>query len=139
MATSFTNAWKSNVEETLEDAIRNEFTASLPVFRTQNFKFRGNNFMTITGLSSESDNSMYAVIPNKFSIQLNFYFYDRKRNDITVQKFFNQVSRIEELLYSLLDLNPLYSFLLQSITYEDDDEFDGFRKAIFNIDVSNIR
>ena len=112
MATSFTNAWKVNVEENLQDAIRGEFANALPIFRTPNFKYRGNNFLTITGLNSESDNSMYAVIPNSFFLQLDYYYYDRKRNDITVKHFFNQVSRIEEIFYSLSEL------LVQNIIFQ---------------------
>ncbi len=140
MATSFTNAWKVNVEENLQDAIRGEFANALPIFRTPNFKYRGNNFLTITGLNSESDNSMYSVIPNSFFLQLDYYYYDRKRNDITVKHFFNQVSRIEEIFYSLSEPSASeYNFSVQGITYEDSDEFNGFRKAIFNIQINNIR
>lgn len=139
MAVSFTNAWKVSVEETIQDAVKHEFTSSLPIFRTPDFKFRGNNFMTITALDSFSSNSMYAVIPNTFNLQLNYYHYDSKRNDISVKGFFKQISRLEEVFYALLDISPSYSFAVQSINYEDDEEMQGFRKAIFNIQVSSIR
>lgn len=139
MAVSFTNAWKVNVEETIQNAVKNEFFGSIPIFRTPNFKFRGNNFMTITALDSFSNNSMYSVIPNTFNIQLNYYHYDSKRNDLSVKSFFNQISRLEEVFYSLLGVSPSYSFSVQSINYEDDEEMQGFRKAIFNIQVSSIR
>ena len=139
MAVSFTNAWKVNVEETIQNAVKNEFFGSIPIFRTPNFKFRGNNFMTITAIDSFSDNSMYSVIPNTFNIQLNYYHYDSKRNDISVKRFFKQISRLEEVFYSLLGVSPSYSFTVQSINYQDDEEMQGFRKAIFNIQVSSIR
>lgn len=139
MAVSFTNAWKVNVEETIQSAVKNEFFGSIPIFRTPDFKFRGNNFMIITALDSFSNNSMYSVIPNTFNIQLNYYHYDSKRNDLSVKRFFNQISRLEEVFYSLLGVSPSYSFSVQSINYEDDDEMQGFRKAIFNIQVSSIR
>ena len=139
MAVSFTNAWKVNVEETIQNAVKNEFTGSVPIFRTHNFKFRGNNFMTISALDSFSNNSMYSVIPNTFNLQLTYYHYDSKRNDLSVKKFFKQISRLEEVFYSLLGVSPSYSFTVQSINYEDDDEMEGFRKAIFNVQVSNIR
>ena len=139
MAVSFTNAWKVSVEETIQNAVKNEFFGSIPVFRTPNFKFRGNNFMTISALDSFSNNSMYSVIPNTFNLQLTYYHYDRKRNDLSVKKFFKQISRLEEVFYSLLGVSPSYSFTVQSINYEDDDEMEGFRKAIFNVQVSNIR
>ena len=139
MAVSFTNAWKVNVEETIQNAVKNEFFGSIPVFRTPNFKFRGNNFMTISALDSFSNNSMYSVIPNTFNLQLTYYHYDSKRNDLSVKKFFKQISRLEEVFYSLLGVSPSYSFTVQSINYEDDDEMEGFRKAIFNVQVSNIR
>jgi len=139
MAVSFTNAWKVNVEETIQNAVKNEFTRSVPIFRTPNFKFRGNNFMTISALDSFSNNSMYSVIPNTFNLQLTYYHYDSKRNDLSVKKFFKQISRLEEVFYSLLGVSPSYSFTVQSINYEDDDEMEGFRKAIFNVQVSNIR
>tara|TARA_R100001463_G_scaffold58957_1_gene111259 strand:- start:90 stop:509 length:420 start_codon:yes stop_codon:yes gene_type:complete len=139
MAVSFTNAWKVSVEETIQNAVKNEFFGSIPVFRTPNFKFRGNNFMTISALDSFSNNSMYSVIPNTFNLQLTYYHYDSKRNDLSVKKFFKQISRLEEVFYSLLGVSPSYSFTVQSINYEDDDEMEGFRKAIFNVQVSNIR
>lgn len=139
MAVSFTNAWKVNVEETIQNAVKNEFFGSIPIFRTPNFKFRGNNFMTITALDSFSDNSMYSVIPNTFNLQLSYYHYDNKRNDISVKRFFKQISRLEEVFYSLLGVSPSYSFTVQSINYQDDEEMQGFRKAIFNIQVSSIR
>lgn len=139
MATSFTNAWKENVEEIIQDAVRSEFSNGLPIFRTPNFKFRGNNFMTIKGINSSSDNSMYAVIPNKFFVQLDYYHYDNKRNDTTVKRFFSQISRIEELFYSILEARDLYDMIITSITYQDAEEMQGFRKAVFNIEVSNVR
>ena len=139
MAVSFTNAWKVSVEETIQNAVKNEFFGSIPVFRTPNFKFRGNNFMIISAIDSFSNNSMYAVIPNTFNLQLTYYHYDRKRNDLSVKKFFKQISRLEEVFYSLLGVSPSYSFTVQSINYEDDDEMEGFKKAIFNVQVSNIR
>ena len=139
MAVSFTNAWKVSVEETIQNAVKNEFFGSIPVFRTPNFKFRGNNFMTISAIDSFSNNSMYSVIPNTFNLQLTYYHYDSKRNDLSVKKFFKQISRLEEVFYSLLGVSPSYSFTVQSINYEDDDEMEGFKKAIFNVQVSNIR
>jgi len=139
MAVSFTNAWKVSVEETIQNAVKNEFFGSIPIFRTPDFKFRGNNFMTITAIDSFSDNSMYSVIPNTFNLQLSYYHYDNKRNDISVKRFFKQISRLEEVFYSLLGVSPSYSFTVQSINYQDDEEMQGFRKAIFNIQVSSIR
>ena len=77
---------------------------------------------------------------NSFFLQLDYYYYDRKRNDITVKHFFNQVSRIEEIFYSLSEPSASeYNFSVQGITYEASAEFNGFRKAIFNIQINNIR
>ena len=123
----------------MQNAVRSEFFGCISICRPPNFKFHGNNFMTITALDSFSNNSMYSVIPNTFNIQLNYYHYDSKRNDLSVKRFFNQISRLEEVFYSLLGVSPSYSFSVQSINYEDDDEMHGFRKAIFNIRVSSIR
>ena len=95
--------------------------------------------MTIKGINSSSDNSMYAVIPNKFFLQLDYYHYDNKRNDTTIKRFFSQISRIEELFYSILEARDLYDMIITSITYQDAEEMQGFRKAVFNIEVSNVR
>jgi len=139
MATSFTNAWKENVEEIISSTIKDRFSNSLPIFRTPNFKFRGNHFMTIKGINSSSDNSMYSAIPNKFFLQLDYYHYDNKRNDTSIKHFFSQIGRIEEIFYSILEARELFNLLITSITFEDAEEMQGFRKAVFNIEVSNVR
>ena len=102
MATASTNAWKVNVEETIQTGIRNEFFTSLPVFRSRDFQHRGNQFAILKGNNSDPQNTMYAVIPNTYNLSFELYMLDRKRNDTTVRQFFNQVSRIEETFYSLL-------------------------------------
>jgi len=139
MAVTSTNAWKVNVEESMQNAIRSEFSASLPIFRSKNIKQRGNQFAVITGNVSESQNTMYSVIPNTYSLSLEFFMSDLKRNDLSIKKFFNQVSRIEETLYSMIDIDPLFSLEVSSINYEDDEEFDQYKKATFSITVGNVR
>jgi hypothetical protein len=64
---------------------------------------------------------------------------DLKRNDTTIKAFFNQVSRIEETFYSLLELDPLFNVTINGINYDDDIEFNGYRKATFNLTVGNVR
>tara|TARA_X000001382_G_scaffold47927_2_gene32426 strand:- start:4419 stop:4832 length:414 start_codon:yes stop_codon:yes gene_type:complete len=137
MAVSFTNAWKVSVEEGIQDAIKNEFSAALPIFRTPDFKFRGNHFMTITGENSFSDETMIRAIPERYNLDLNYYHLDRKRTDLSLKHFFSQVSRIEEILYSLLEAIDLYDIQIVSIVYDEDEK--GFRKALFNIEVSKVR
>jgi len=82
---------------------------------------------------------MYQVLPNDYNLTLEFFMLDHKRNDTTVKRFFNTVSRIEELFYTLVDLDPLFSCSINGITYEDDVEFNGYRKATFDITVGNTR
>tara|TARA_R110000803_G_scaffold9824_4_gene30618 strand:+ start:230 stop:649 length:420 start_codon:yes stop_codon:yes gene_type:complete len=139
MATASTNAWKVNVEETIQSGIRNEFFTSLPVFRSRDFQHRGNQFAILKGNNSDPQNTMYAVIPNTYNLSFELYMLDRKRNDTTVKQFFNQVSRIEETFYSLLEIDPLFNVTINEILYEDDGEFDGYRKATFNMTVRNVR
>lgn len=64
---------------------------------------------------------------------------DRKRNDTTVKRFFSQVSRIEETFYSLLEIDPLFNVIINAIDYSDDVEFNGYRKATFDMTVRNVR
>jgi|14_taG_2_1085336.scaffolds.fasta_scaffold02340_10 hypothetical protein len=139
MATASTNAWKVNVEETIQTGIRNEFFSSLPVFRSRDFQHRGNQFAILKGNSSEPQNTMYAVTPDTYNLSFEFYMLDRKRNDTTVKRFFNQVSRIEETFYSLLDIDPLFNVIINAIDYSDDEEFNGYRKANFDMVVRNVR
>ena len=139
MATASTNAWKVNVEETIQTGIRNEFFSSLPVFRSRDFQHRGNQFAILKGSSSEPQNTMYAVTPDTYNLSFEFYMLDRKRNDTTVKRFFNQVSRIEETFYSLLEIEPLFNVFIDSIDYSDDEEFNGYRKANFDMVVRNVR
>jgi len=139
MAVASTNAWKVNVEETIQKGIKNEFFTSLPVFRSRGFQHRGNQFCIIKGNDSNAQNTMYAVLPNNYNLTLEFFMLDHKRNDVTVKRFFNTVSRIEEIFYTLVDLDPLFSCTINGITYEDDVEFNGYRKATFDITVGNVR
>ena len=139
MAVASTNAWKVNVEETIQKGIKNEFFTSLPVFRSRDFQQRGNQFCILKGNTSDAQNTMYAVLPNNYNLTLEFFMSDRKRNDVTVKRFFNTVSRIEEIFYTLVDIDPLFSCTINGITYEDDVEFDGCRKATFDITVGNVR
>ena len=139
MAVASTNAWKVNVEETIQKGIKNEFFTSLPIFRSRSFQHRGNQFCIIKGNDSNAQNTMYAVLPNNYNLTLEFFMSDRKRNDVTVKRFFNTVSRIEEIFYTLVDLDPLFSCTINGITYEDDVEFNGYRKATFDITVGNVR
>jgi len=139
MATASTNAWKVNVEETIQSGIRNEFSISLPTFRSRDFQQRGNQFAILRGNSSDPQNTMYSLVANSYNLSFEFFMSDLKRNDLSIKKFFNQVSRIEETFYSLLDLDPLFNITINSIDYEDDVEFKGYRKATFNMTVRNVR
>ena len=139
MAVASTNAWKVNVEETIQQGIKNEFFTSLPIFRSRSFQHRGNQFCIIKGNTSDAQNTMYAVLPNNYNLTLEFFMLDHKRNDVTVKRFFNTVSRLEEIFYTLVDLDPLFSCTINGITYEDDVEFNGYRKATFDITAGNTR
>jgi hypothetical protein len=139
MATASTNAWKVNVEETIQTGIKSEFSLSLPVFRSRDFQQRGNQFAILKGESSESQNTMYSLVANSYNLSFEFFMSDLKRNDLSIKKFFNQVSRIEETFYSLLDIDPLFSIEINGIDYEDDIEFNGYRKATFDMTVRNVR
>lgn len=139
MAVASTNAWKVQVEETIQRGIKNEFFTSLPVFRSRDFQHRGNQFAILKGKDSDSQNTMYQLIPDDYNLDFEFYMLDHKRNDTTVKRFFSQVSRVEELFYSLLDLDPLFNCTINGITYEDDVEFNGYRKATFDMTVRNVR
>jgi len=139
MATASTNAWKVNVEETIQAGIRNEFFSSLPVFRSRDFQHRGNQFAILRGNNSDPQSTMYAVIADTYNLTLEFYMLDRKRNDTTVKRFFSQVSRIEETFYSLLEIDPLFNVIINAIDYSDDVEFNGYRKATFDMTVRNVR
>mgnify|MGYP003627153123 CR=1 FL=1 len=139
MAVTSTNAWKVNVEESMQNAIRAEFSASLPVFRSRDFQQRGNQFAILKGESSESQNTMYSLVANSYNLSLEFFMSDLKRNDLSIKKFFNQVSRIEETLYSIIDIDPLFSLEVSSIDYENDEELNQYKKATFNITVGNVR
>lgn len=139
MAVASTNAWKVQVEETIQRGIKNEFFTSLPVFRSRDFQHRGNQFAIIKGNDSDSNNTMYQLVPNDYNLSFEFFMLDHKRNDITIKQFFNQVSRIEETFYSLLDIDPLFNIAINGITYEDDVEFNGYRKATFDMTVRNVR
>ena len=139
MATASTNAWKVNVEETIQTGIKNEFFSSLPVFRSRDFQHRGNQFAILKGNNSDPQSTMYAVIADTYNLSLEFYMLDRKRNDTTVKRFFSQVSRIEETFYSLLEIDPLFNVIINGIDYSDDVEFNGYRKATFDMTVRNVR
>ena len=139
MAVASTNAWKVNVEETIQKGIKNEFFTSLPIFRSRSFQHRGNQFCIIKGNDSNAQNTMYAVLPNNYNLTLEFFMLDHKRNDVTVKRFFNTVSRIEEIFYTLVDIDPLFSCTINGIDYADDVEFNGYRKATFDITVGNVR
>lgn len=139
MAVASTNAWKIDIEETIQRAIKNEFSSSLPVFRSRDFQHRGNQFGILKGDNSEPQNTMYQVLPNSYNLDFEFYMLDHKRNDTTIKHFFNQVSRIEETFYSLADIDPLFNCTINGITYEDDVEFNGYRKATYDMTVRNVR
>jgi hypothetical protein len=139
MAVASTNAWKVQVEETIQRGIKSEFSNSLPVFRSRDFQHRGNQFGILRGDNSEPQNTMYQVLPNSYNLDFVFYMLDHKRNDITIKRFFNQVSRIEETFYSLANIDPLFNCTINGIIYEDDVEFNGYRKATFDMTVRNVR
>jgi hypothetical protein len=64
---------------------------------------------------------------------------DKKRNDNTIKKFFKIVSRLEETLYSLMEINPTFKVEVDSIDYEDDNELKGYRKANLNVSIRSVR
>ena len=74
MAVTSTNAWKVNVEETIQTGIKSEFSLSLPVFRSRDFQQRGNQFAILKGKSSESQNTMYSLVANSYN--LSFFMID---------------------------------------------------------------
>ena len=88
MAVASTNAWKVDIEETIINAIRSEFKASLPIFRSRDNQIRGNQFAILKGDNSSSDNNMYAKISNNYNLTIDFFMLDRTRNENTVKRFF---------------------------------------------------
>ena len=80
MAVASTNAWKVDIEETLQNAIRNEFKSSMPIFRDKENKIRGNQFAIIKGDNSVSDNNMFTRVSNAYNLTLDFFMADRLRN-----------------------------------------------------------
>lgn len=139
MALASTNAWKVNVEESIQSAIRSEFGASMEIFRSRDFDYRGNRFCIIRGLDSDSNNTMYAKLSSTYNLSLDLYMQDLKRNNVTVKSFFRLISRLEESIYSLLEIDPLFRIEIAEITYEDDIDFNGYRKASFSLSVRSIR
>ena len=139
MALASTNAWKVNIEETIQSAIRNEFNASLPAFRSKVNKQRGNQFVVIQGNESNPNQTMFAKLSSTYNITINFFMLDERRNDNTIKKFFKIVSRLEETLYSLLEIDPTFNIQVDTINYEDDNEFAGYRKAVFEISLRSVR
>tara|TARA_R100000353_G_scaffold2025_1_gene3021 strand:- start:674 stop:1093 length:420 start_codon:yes stop_codon:yes gene_type:complete len=139
MALASTNAWKVNIEETIQSAIRNEFNASLPAFRSKVNKQRGNQFVVIQGNESNPNQTMFAKLSSTYNLTINFFMLDERRNDNTIKKFFKIVSRLEETLYSLLEIDPTFNIQVDTINYEDDNEFAGYRKAVFEISLRSVR
>ena len=139
MALASTNAWKVNVEESIQSAIRGEFGSSLAIFRSRDFEYTGNRFCIIRGLDSDSNNTMYSRLSSTYNLSLDFYMQDLKRNELTVKSFFKLVSRLEEAIYSLLEIDPLFRIDITEITYEDDIDFNGYRKASFSLSVRSVR
>ena len=138
MAVASTNAWKVDIEETLQNAIRNEFKSSMPIFRDKENKIRGNQFAIIKGDNSVSDNNMFTRVSNAYNLTLDFFMADRLRNENTVKKFFKTISRIEESIYSVMEIVPTYKPEVCSISY-DDDIINGYRTATFNITIRSVR
>ena len=138
MAVASTNAWKVDIEETLQNAIRNEFKSSMPIFRDKENKIRGNQFAIIKGDNSASDNNMFTRVSNAYNLTLDFFMLDRLRNENTVKRFFKTISRIEESIYSVMEIVPTYKPEVSSISY-DDDIINGYRTATFNITIRSVR
>tara|TARA_R100000734_G_C3301357_1_gene91950 strand:- start:528 stop:944 length:417 start_codon:yes stop_codon:yes gene_type:complete len=138
MAVASTNAWKVDIEETLQNAIRNEFKSSMPIFRDKENKIRGNQFAIIKGDNSVSDNNMFTRVSNAYNLTLDFFMLDRLRNENTVKRFFKTISRIEETIYSVIEIVPTYKPEVSSISY-DDDLINGYRTATFNITIRSVR
>ena len=138
MAVESTNAWKVDIEETLQNAIRNEFKSSMPIFRDKENKIRGNQFAIIKGDNSVSDNNMFTRVSNAYNLTLDFFMLDRLRNENTVKKFFKTISRLEETIYSVMEIVPTYKPEVSSISY-DDDLINGYRTATFNITIRSVR
>ena len=138
MAVASTNAWKVDIEETLQNAIRNEFKSSMPIFRDKENKIRGNQFAIIKGDNSASDNNMFTRVSNAYNLTLDFFMLDRLRNENTVKRFFKTISRLEETIYSVMEIVPTYKPEVSSISY-DDDLINGYRTATFNITIRSVR
>lgn len=139
MALASTNAWKLDIEEAIQNGLRNEFKSSLPVFRSKLNKIRGNQFAIIKGDTSNPNNTMFSKLSSTYNVTIDFFMLDRKRNDNTIKKFFKIVSRLEETLYSALEIDPTFSIEVNSINYEDDEDIEGYRKAIFEVSLRSVR
>tara|TARA_R100001129_G_scaffold176973_1_gene151482 strand:- start:2012 stop:2431 length:420 start_codon:yes stop_codon:yes gene_type:complete len=139
MALASTNAWKLDIEEAIQNGLRNEFKSSLPVFRSKLNNIRGNQFAIIKGDTSNPNDNMFAKLSSTYNVTIDFFMLDRKRNDNTIKKFFKIVSRLEETLYSALEIDPTFSVEVNSINYEDDEDIEGYRKAIFEVSLRSVR
>ena len=139
MALASTNAWKLDIEEAIQNGLRNEFKSSLPVFRSKLNNIRGNQFAIIKGDTSNPNGNMFSKLSSTYNVTIDFFMLDRKRNDNTIKKFFKIVSRLEETLYSALEIDPTFSIEVNSINYEDDEDIEGYRKAIFEVSLRSVR
>jgi hypothetical protein len=139
MALASTNAWKLDIEEAIQNGLRSEFKSSLPVFRSKLNNIRGNQFAIIKGDTSNPNDNMFAKLSSTYNVTIDFFMLDRKRNDNTIKKFFKIVSRLEETLYSALEIDPTFSVEVNSINYEDDEDIEGYRKAIFEVSLRSVR
>jgi hypothetical protein len=139
MALASTNSWTDKVEKTIIAALRNHFGTSMNIYRSKNENLRGNQFVVLKGDTSEPQNTMYARLGANFFLTIEYYMADHLRNDNTVKKFFSNISTIEEVLYSLVEVDPLFNIEVSAINYEDDIEFQGYRKGQFELLVRNIR
>ena len=87
MALASTNAWKLDIEEAIQNGLRNEFKSSLPVFRSKLNNIRGNQFAIIKGDTSNPNDNMFAKLSSTYNVTIDFFMLDRKRNDNTIKKF----------------------------------------------------
>ena len=85
-----------------------------------------------------SDNNMFTRVSNAYNLTLDFFMSDRLRNENTVKRFFKTISRLEETIYSVMEIVPTYNPEVSSISY-DDDLINGYRTATFNITIRSVR
>ena len=100
MAVTFTNIWRDKILGVVESILETEFGGELKVYISDNYHPTGNLSIRLFASGQSLEDYSTDSFTNEYEVEISYYLVATNFSGRITDKFFNDVSRIEQLLFN---------------------------------------